>query len=345
MTVAGLADQLSAQSGSASTSPSPSATPSPATSANPSPSATAPSPSAPAATGAATEAPGAEQIQPLGDGVDAIIFPDSSATAELLVGVPAGSAQPVLTRAARLAALSKFATASLVKAAAKEGTFVDAVWVMDPSDQAVWVSPGGVSPPQQGNGLAGNPQGLPLSLLNRLSRVSGIAVHAGLDVDGPLSEPAARRRLGGDRLRARRTWPGGGRRRAARAVCPRALPGAGPGRLLPAAPGQRHRPGDRRLLGGQQLQHRHPGLHRSAGRGQGAPRAGWQAGQDGARRPGGCRGQHDRGATDPGGRPGGGPALLRLRRHRPRVDPRGTRCRPRTSSPTSPRSRRGSTRR
>lgn len=169
VTVAGLADQLSAQSGSASTSPSPSATPSPATSANPSPSATAPSPSAPAATGAATEAPGAEQIQPLGDGVDAIIFPDSSATAELLVGVPAGSAQPVLTRAARLAALSKFATASLVKAAAKEGTFVDAVWVMDPSDQAVWVSPGGVSPPQQGNGLAGNPQGLPLSLLNRLS--------------------------------------------------------------------------------------------------------------------------------------------------------------------------------
>ena len=119
-TVAGLADQLSAQSGSTSTSPSPSATPSPATSA-PSPSATAlaagfgghrrghPTPRA------------LPQTQPLGDGVDAIIFPDSSATAELLVGVPAGSTEPVLTRAARLAALSKFATVSLVKAAAKVG--------------------------------------------------------------------------------------------------------------------------------------------------------------------------------------------------------------------------------
>jgi two-component system NarL family sensor kinase len=155
-TVAGLAAQLSAQSGSTGASPSASATPSPSASVTP---------SAPAATG---EASAPLQTQPLGDGVDAIIFPDSSAAAELLVGVPAGSTEPVLTRAARLADLSKFATVSLVKAAAKEGTFVDELWVMDPSDQAVWVSPGGVSPPQQGDGLAVNPQGIPLSLL-RLS--------------------------------------------------------------------------------------------------------------------------------------------------------------------------------
>ena len=165
-TVGGLAGQLSAQSGSTSASPSASAsaTPSPSAGATASPSAAA-TPSAPAAPGGAAGAP---QAQPLGDGVDAISFPDSSATAELLVGVPTGSTAPVLTRAGRLAALSKFATASLVKAAAKEGEFVDALWVMDPADQAVWVSPGGVSPPPQGDSLAANPQGIPLSLL-RLS--------------------------------------------------------------------------------------------------------------------------------------------------------------------------------
>ncbi|MGD1033003.1 MAG: histidine kinase [Candidatus Dormibacteria bacterium] len=162
-TVEGLAGQLSAQSGSTSASPSPSATTSPSASATPSP------PAATAPSGASTPV-GAPQTQPLGDGVDAIMFPDSSATAELLVGMPAGSTEPVLTRAARLAALSKFATVSMVKAAAKvTGIDVDAVWVMDPQDEAVWVSPGGVSLPQEGGaGLAQNPQGIPLSLLDRL---------------------------------------------------------------------------------------------------------------------------------------------------------------------------------
>jgi two-component system NarL family sensor kinase len=159
-TVAVLAAQLSALSGSTGASPSSSPTTPP--SATASPSAT---PSAPAATGATSAPSGPPQVQSLGDGVDAITFPDSSTTAELLVGLPAGSTVPVLTRAARLADLSKFATVSLVKAAAKEGTFVDAMWVMDPADQAVWVSPGGVSLPQQGDGLAANPQGVPLSLL------------------------------------------------------------------------------------------------------------------------------------------------------------------------------------
>jgi len=159
--VAGLAGQLSAQSGSTSPSPSPSATTSPSTSATPSPPASA-------ATGTASAPAGAAQAQSLGDGVDAITFPDSSTAAELLVGVPAGSTEPVLTRAARLADLSKFATVSMVKAAAKEGTFVDAVWVMDPTDQAAWVSPGGVSLPQQGTGLGANPQGIPLRLLDLL---------------------------------------------------------------------------------------------------------------------------------------------------------------------------------
>jgi len=159
--MAGLAGQLSAQSGSTSPSPSPSATTSPSTSATPSPPASA-------ATGTASAPAGAAQAQSLGDGVDAIVFPDSSTAAELLVGVPAGSTEPLLTRAARLADLSKFATVSMVKAAAKEGTFVDAVWVMDPTDQAAWVSPGGVSLPQQGAGLAANPQGIPLRLLDLL---------------------------------------------------------------------------------------------------------------------------------------------------------------------------------
>ena len=103
--VAGLAGQLSAQSGSTSPSPSPSATTSPSTSATPSPPASA-------ATGTASAPAGAAQAQSLGDGVDAITFPDSSTAAELLVGVPAGSTEPVLTRAARLADLSKFATVS-----------------------------------------------------------------------------------------------------------------------------------------------------------------------------------------------------------------------------------------
>ena len=111
--VAGLAGQLSAQSGSTSPSPSPSATTSPSTSATPSPPASA-------ATGTASAPAGAAQAQSLGDGVDAITFPDSSTAAELLVGVPAGITEPLLTRAARLADLSKFATVSMVKAAAKE---------------------------------------------------------------------------------------------------------------------------------------------------------------------------------------------------------------------------------
>ena len=124
--------------------------------------------SAPASTGAPTTD---FQNQEVGDGVYEITSV-SSQTAELLVG-STGTNEGVSTRAATLADLSDFATQQLAKFKEEVGPSIDAVWIMDPTNNAVWVSPGDISVPQT-EGLAGNPQGVGLSLLTGFSDSSSV---------------------------------------------------------------------------------------------------------------------------------------------------------------------------
>ena len=87
---------------------------------------------------------------------------------ELLAGTPPqGNSSPVSTRAGPLTGLSQFAYHQLASAAAKEGDFVDAAWVMDLKDNTVWLSPPPTLP-QTCAGLAANPQGAPVDLLSAL---------------------------------------------------------------------------------------------------------------------------------------------------------------------------------
>jgi signal transduction histidine kinase len=143
---------------SAGTSGSPTATASPAPTAG----------SAPASTGAPTTD---VQNQEVGDGVYEITSV-SSQTAELLVGSTSTN-EGVSTRAAPLADLSDFAVQQLAKFKEEVGPSIDAVWIMDPTNNAVWVSPGDISVPQT-EGLAGNPQGVGMSLLTEFSDSSSI---------------------------------------------------------------------------------------------------------------------------------------------------------------------------
>ena len=165
-----LAGALAAATTKAATpSPSPGAagsgtSGSPAATASPAPTAG----SASADTGAPTNHDPGEEI---GDGVYEIPSA-SSASAELLVG-STGTNQGVAARAAPLEDLSDFATQQLAKFKLEVGPSVDAVWIMDPADNAVWVSPGGINVPQTA-GLAANPQGIPLSLLTAYSDSSSV---------------------------------------------------------------------------------------------------------------------------------------------------------------------------
>ena len=132
----------------------PTATSSPAVTASPSPSVN-PAP---------TSTPGATNdlaYSEVGESVWEVTTVSSTA-AELLVGATSGT-EDVRTRAESLADLSGFADKQLADVA-KVGSSVDAVWIMDETDNAVWVSPGDVSVPQV-PGLAGNPQGIQTSLL------------------------------------------------------------------------------------------------------------------------------------------------------------------------------------
>ncbi len=153
--------------GTASASPSPSASTSASASARPAPS---------SASGPETAGSGGEPLAVIAetDGVSEIdtgtSVPESDAT--LLVGAaPAGNTQGVLARAAPLFDLSSLAAGPLASAAVKVGSLVDEVWIMDPADNAVWISPGlGVLPAQ--SQLAGNPQGAARTLLTLLDTAS-----------------------------------------------------------------------------------------------------------------------------------------------------------------------------
>ena len=133
---------------------SPTATSSPTVTAIPSPSVNP----APTSTPAATNDLAYSEV---GDGVWEVTTV-SSTSAELLVGTTSGN-EGVQTRAEQLANLSGFADKQLADVA-KVGSSVDAVWIMDQTNNAVWVSPGDVPVPQV-QGLAGNPQGIRTSLL------------------------------------------------------------------------------------------------------------------------------------------------------------------------------------
>ena len=161
-----LAGALAATTTRAAATPSPGAagSGSPAATASPAPTAG----SAPAGTGAPTNHDPGQEI---GDGVYEIPSA-SSASAELLVG-STGTNQGVAARAAPLEDLNDFATQQLAKFKLEVGPSVDAVWIMDPTDNAVWVSPGGINVPQAA-GLAANPQGIPLSLLTAFSDSSSV---------------------------------------------------------------------------------------------------------------------------------------------------------------------------
>jgi len=161
-----LAGALAATTTRAAATPSPGAagSGSPAATASPAPTAG----SAPAGTVAPTNHDPGQEI---GDGVYEIPSA-SSASAELLVG-STGTNQGVAARAAPLEDLNDFATQQLAKFKLEVGPSVDAVWIMDPTDNAVWVSPGGINVPQAA-GLAANPQGIPLSLLTAFSDSSSV---------------------------------------------------------------------------------------------------------------------------------------------------------------------------
>jgi len=182
--VQNLADELGSGPDAAASSPSPSASPS--ASAAPSSSASAKATPAGPSSGAATASTGAASSpaataspapcagppatdSPLGGGVYQITTPNSSAAAELLVGATPASTATVVPRAERLVCLNSFADGQLAKAAGQVGIPVDAVWIMDPNDQAVWISPGGITTvPQQATGLDANPQGIVLNRLDLL---------------------------------------------------------------------------------------------------------------------------------------------------------------------------------
>src|ERR1017187_3515734 len=140
-------------SGSPTAKANPTATSSPTVTASPAPSVNP----APTSTPAATNDLAYSEV---GDGVwEVTNF--SSPAAELLVGTTSGS-ESVQTRAEQLANLSGFADKQLADVA-KVGSSVDAVWIIDQTDNAVWVSPGDVPVPQV-QGLASNPRGNPTSL-------------------------------------------------------------------------------------------------------------------------------------------------------------------------------------
>ena len=144
----------------ASASPAVTGSPSPAATASPSPSAN-PTP-------ASTTLPASDAAyEPVGPGVNEVT-PASSAAAELLVGTGSGT-EGVRARAATLASLSAFAAKQLADVKLEVGSSidVDAVWIMDQADNAVWVSPAVPSVPQV-QGLAANPQGIPTSRLTGL---------------------------------------------------------------------------------------------------------------------------------------------------------------------------------
>jgi signal transduction histidine kinase len=184
-----LATTLGSEASAASPSPSSSASSTPSASANaatpaPTPGVTSGS-SGTASTPAATGSPDATSnltVAPVGDNVDEVSSPASSSAAELLVGVPPNTPNtpPVLTRAALLESLDQFATGPLAKAAVKEGSLVDAVWVMDPDNDAVWISPGGFSSlPEGAATLASNPQGITLTNLDLLPNLPAPQTPAG----------------------------------------------------------------------------------------------------------------------------------------------------------------------
>jgi signal transduction histidine kinase len=159
--VDGLATQLADQTSPASPSPSPSVSPSPAAA---SPSAGVAGPGSGATSNPAPATGVTSQL--LGSDVYRIVTPGSSGAAELLVGEPVGTSVAPTAEATRLLSLTSFAENQLVTV--KAGITVDAVWIMDPSDDAVWVSPGDITLPQQAEGLAAEPDGIPLSLLTLL---------------------------------------------------------------------------------------------------------------------------------------------------------------------------------
>ena len=158
-----LASALAATTTKAAATPSPGAA---GAGTSGSPAATA----SPAATGTPT-ASSPLVYAVVGDGVYEVTSA-SSQTAELLVG-STGTNEGVPTRAAPLADLNDFATQQLAKFKEAVGPSIDAVWIMDPTNNAVWVSPGDISVPQT-EGLAGNPQGVRLSLLTAFSDSTSI---------------------------------------------------------------------------------------------------------------------------------------------------------------------------
>jgi len=93
-----------------------------------------------------------------------------TAPAELLVGAaPQGNpAASVESRASKLAGYSAFATQALASAQEKVGSFVDSFWVMDQTNNAVWIAPGGLSL-HGGAELDANPQGMPVDLITSVS--------------------------------------------------------------------------------------------------------------------------------------------------------------------------------
>jgi signal transduction histidine kinase len=188
--VAGIVTKLS--SGAASASPSPSAAASPSAS--------------PRSTPASTPVPGSAgdtegnglplSVTTQADGVSEIATSVPQSQAELLVGAaPAGSDQGVIARAGPLADLSSIAAGPLFNAELKVGTLVDAVWIMDPVDNALWISPGNLQLPAQGE-LAGNPQGAKRSLLTLLGTSTSSSPVTG--ATGPLWTVPYQNQLHGD---------------------------------------------------------------------------------------------------------------------------------------------------
>jgi two-component system NarL family sensor kinase len=143
--------------GGSSTSASPSASPSPSASASSKPASTTPSASS---LSVLSQTGGVSEIGVTG-------FP--SASAELLVGsAPSANPQGIIARAQTLAGLSSIAAGELALTATKVGSDVDAVWIMDTTDNAVWISPGDVNLPSGGQ-VSGNPQGAMRNLITQLA--------------------------------------------------------------------------------------------------------------------------------------------------------------------------------
>jgi two-component system NarL family sensor kinase len=166
--VTSLATLLAAASPKAGApTPTPGASGSAAATAAPTPSPTASAGAAPSSSASATPPAACNPFTDnlVGAGVWEITCA-SSAAAELLVGTAQGN-EGVAARAEPLANLSDFAGKQLAAVDQKVGSFVDAVWIMDQSDNAVWISPPPSSVPQV-EGLDSNPQGIHTSLLTGL---------------------------------------------------------------------------------------------------------------------------------------------------------------------------------